>query len=137
MTPAGKVTLFPLPSTSYSPEHITAGPDGALWFTENSSQIGRITLQGKITEFAVPPYQDEYGRIDSEHPWGITTGPDGHIWFSVENDIGRITPQGAITENPMPAPTGPGIELTTGPNHALWFTQPAGNWIGRIALPVQ
>ena len=33
----------------------TAGPDGNLWFVENSAnKIGRITTAGVVTEFAVP-----------------------------------------------------------------------------------
>ena len=47
---------------------ITAGPDGALWFTESSGdKIGRITTQGTITEFTVP-----------EGSAGFTAGPDAH-----------------------------------------------------------
>jgi len=37
------------------PDQITAGPDGALWFTEaRGNKIGRITTEGAITEFALP-----------------------------------------------------------------------------------
>ncbi len=41
---AGTITEFPVPSGT--PEFITAGPDGNLWFTEfNGDKIGRITTQ--------------------------------------------------------------------------------------------
>src|SRR5215472_2990009 len=43
---AGQVTLYP----GVSPVGITAGPDGALWFTSFSS-IGRITTAGRVTRF--------------------------------------------------------------------------------------
>jgi hypothetical protein len=34
---------------------ITAGPDGALWFTEGPGEhIGHVTANGTITEFSVP-----------------------------------------------------------------------------------
>jgi hypothetical protein len=43
ITTAGVVTNYADPSIS-SPEGITAGPDGALWFTNfSNSSIGRIT----------------------------------------------------------------------------------------------
>ena len=39
------VTEFPVPTAGSSPFGITTGPDGNLWFTENSAnQIGRLTL---------------------------------------------------------------------------------------------
>jgi IPTL-CTERM motif len=43
MTPLGVVTEFAI-SDGANPVGITAGPDGALWFTEQSgNRIGRIT----------------------------------------------------------------------------------------------
>ncbi|HEY7124054.1 MAG TPA: hypothetical protein VH540_08910 [Ktedonobacterales bacterium] len=126
--------MFDLPSTARFPQDITAGPDGALWFTLNTSQIGRMTLQGVFTIFALPPFQDSYGRTNPEQPWGITTGPDGNLWFSGVQVIGRITPQGHMSEFSIPS-AGAGVELTAGPDQALWFTHPAGNWIGQLKLP--
>jgi virginiamycin B lyase len=63
------------------------GPDGALWFTEHAgSRIGRITLQGAITEYLVP--------TRASVPMVIAPGPDGALWFTeyYGNKIGRITP---------------------------------------------
>jgi len=38
---------YPTPSASSGPYGITAGPDGALWFTESfSNMIGRATTSG-------------------------------------------------------------------------------------------
>jgi hypothetical protein len=66
---------FPLPTTNSGPNQITAGPDGALWFTESfASQIGRITTSGVVTEYPTP--------TPSSNPSGITVGPDGAIWFT-------------------------------------------------------
>ena len=33
------------------PTNITVGPDGNLWFADNSSAIGRITTSGSVQEF--------------------------------------------------------------------------------------
>ena len=53
---------FPIPTINSSPYDITAGPDGALWFTEPGVKIGRITTAGVITEYPVPGVR----------PWGRT-----------------------------------------------------------------
>jgi streptogramin lyase len=50
-------TEFPVPTAASYPAHITAGPDGALWFTEwSGNQIGRITTgAGTTLTSASPP----------------------------------------------------------------------------------
>jgi virginiamycin B lyase len=53
----GQVTSikeYPLPA-GLGAGQITAGPDGALWFTEFTvSKIGRITTAGVVTEYSIP-----------------------------------------------------------------------------------
>ena len=54
MAGAATITEFPLPTGSGAPLAITAGPDGALWFTESeANKIGRIT-----TATPPPPSHD-------------------------------------------------------------------------------
>jgi len=49
------VTEFPIPTLNSGPYDIVSGPDGNLWFTEDSeNKIGRITPAGVITEFTIP-----------------------------------------------------------------------------------
>jgi len=49
------LTEYALPTAPSGPQSITAGPDGALWFTENGgNKIGRITTAGAVTEYTVP-----------------------------------------------------------------------------------
>ena len=65
---------------------------------------------------------------------GITRGPDGNIWFGEGSvaKLGRITPQGDITEFPVPNnPEG----ITTGPDGNLWFTEPTAGKIARFVPP--
>ncbi|HXB67737.1 MAG TPA: hypothetical protein VNY05_05810 [Candidatus Acidoferrales bacterium] len=100
---------------------ITSGPDGNLWFTENSNnKIGRMTTGGVVTEFAL--------ATPNSFPRGIATGSDGNIWFTEmgvpfanSGRIGRITPAGVITEFTVltlfSTPTG----ITPGPDGNLWF----------------
>jgi streptogramin lyase len=119
-------------SANSSPDGITAGPDGNLWFTEQNSpgRIGRITPAGTITEFTA-------GLTANSFPTGIAAGPDGNLWFTEQNNpgrIGRITPTGTITEftaglTANSVPTG----IAAGPDGNLWFTEAASpGRIGRI-----
>jgi virginiamycin B lyase len=126
---AHTVTEFILAIPASRPSAITAGPDGALWFTEAAGRIGRITTDGAITEFPI-----KGGGVLH----AITTGPDGALWFTnfTSKKIGRI-PATATAENPqlvefaVPGPAGP-LGIKRGTNGALWFTEGAGGKIGRI-----
>jgi streptogramin lyase len=138
ITPAGQVTEYPLPrdsgvSGASSCTHnqcivITSGPDGALWFTEaDTDKIGRITLAGQITEYAL--------TAGSSPQW-ITRGPDGNLWFTENgsNQIGRMTPAGSATRYPIPTANSSPFAITSGPDGTLWFTEQGGNQIGRITV---
>src|SRR5262245_43613468 len=67
----------------------------------------------------------------------IVTGPNGTIWFTGRHGerIGRITPEGVITEFPLPNPLSSPYEIVAGPDGNLWFTEEASRdeyKIGRI-----
>lgn len=84
-SPQRSITEFAvMPSSHSEPISIAVGPDGALWFTNFDDRIGRITVQGKITEFVVP--------TPNSRPTAIIAGPDGALWFTEAgaNKIGRI-----------------------------------------------
>src|SRR5436309_1380140 len=92
---AASITEFTIPTAVSSPSGITAGPDGALWFTEQNgavNQIGRLTTTGSFKEFGglSAPRPSYLG------PGGITAGPDGRLWFTEidANKIGAITTDG-------------------------------------------
>src|SRR6266705_1328383 len=135
----GTISEFPLPTPNFYPGGLLAGPDGNLWFPETvrqrcqSGKIGRITPEGKVSEFLL--------SSDSE-AGGITTGPDSNLWFiesacakSQNSKIGRITVSGTISEFSLSSNSNPS-EITTGRDHALWFTEFGNNIqndkIGRI-----
>jgi virginiamycin B lyase len=121
---AGVVTTYPHADIT-SPNGITQGPDGALWFTMRSvSKIGRMTTEGALTT---------YSHASISGPRHITTGPDGALWFTNadDNSIGRITTTGTVTSYAA----GDGItpfDIVTGPDGNLWFTAMGNNRIGRI-----
>lgn len=95
ITTDGKVTEFSRGiTTSEHPVGIAAGPDGAMWFTEYEtpssygvadSKIGRITMDGKITEYSK-------GITSTAGPGAIVAGPDGAMWFveSYTDETGRV-----------------------------------------------
>ncbi len=115
-------TSYTVPTFNAEPFGITAGPDGALWFTEQTgNKIGRISAAGEITEYPVPD-----GFLV-----GITAGPDGALWFgdAANLKVGRITTTGTVTEYPVPSVNA----ITAGPDGALWFTEYQELTIGRIS----
>lgn len=58
--------------------------------------------------------------------YGITAGPDGNVWFtdSAGDAIGKITPEGVVTEFPVEAPAGDVINgITRAADGSLVFTE--------------
>jgi streptogramin lyase len=129
ITPSGVVTEFPV--SNPPPRAIVAGPDGNLWFAENmvdppaNALIAKMTPNGVVTQvFSLPSGSDP----------ALTLGPDGNIWFTEywNAAIGRITPDGTITQFPIPYPAN---DIVTGPDGNLWFdagSTPPANSLGRI-----
>ena len=70
------------------------------------------------------------------NPVGIAAGPDGNVWFAElgGDNIGRITPDGTITEFPLPVSNSQPFAIALGTDGAMWFTEAAGNRIGRIEV---
>ena len=131
---------FPLPPNSGA-QAMTRGPDGNLWFTEQTAnKIGRITPSGMTSLFSIPTA----GSL----PAGITHGPDGNLWFAESaapgdnlpgggttmavGAIGRITPHGVVTEFPIPTAGSHTNFVAPGPDGNVWFTEMSGNKIGKI-----
>jgi virginiamycin B lyase len=143
----GTVVDFLIVTTPNSgPTGITAGPDGFMWFTEQTAnKIGRIEVFGQagspigtVTDFFIVTTPDSA-------PTGITQGPDGRLWFTERdgNKIGRInpiaepgTPIGTVTDFPIPTLNSGPLGITQGPDGSLWFTEGIANQIGRVRVPV-
>ncbi|HEV3092255.1 MAG TPA: hypothetical protein VGX91_12520 [Candidatus Cybelea sp.] len=94
ITTSGTVTEYSKGITpTEEPTGIAAGPDGAMWFTEyetydsyeiRDSKIGRIAMNGKVTE---------YSQISSTSaPGAIVKGDNDELWFveSYADETGRI-----------------------------------------------
>jgi virginiamycin B lyase len=123
VTPSGAITAFPLPAPTREPLGITAGPDGNLWFGEQShGRIGRMTTSGVLTEFPINT---------TNSVQGIAAGPDGNLWFgeaAPNHDlVGVMTVAGRYREFPTPTPqAGPG-RPAAGPDGYMWFPELAGS----------
>ena len=93
---------------------ITAGPDGNLWFTEEShNAVGRITPGAVITELTA--------GFPTGSPRGIVTGPDGNLWVAMAGGngaIARVTKAGDVTEFDVPTPGDPN-DIAVGPDGNL------------------
>ena len=113
------------------PIGIAAGPDGAMWFTnQGSASIGRITTGGVVTTYTSPGLQAAYA---------IAAGHDGALWFTSfaaggSSSIGRVTTSGLISIYADPTIKTP-FGITAGPDGAVWFTNRDTNSIGRITTP--
>src|SRR5918992_937603 len=137
--PAAAVAIDEFP-VGPNPGGITAGPDGALWFVEEGTptSIARITTAGVVTNrFSVPTTGTTLPPTDPNYVNAldqITLGPDGNLWFTQprDNQIGVITPAGALTEYNVSVPDARPDAITRGPDNNLWFTAPGATAIGRI-----
>jgi streptogramin lyase len=113
------VTITEFSAAGMAPDHITAGPDGNLWFTDDlHASIGRITPQGSVQQFSA-------GISKGVRFGDIAAGPDGNVWFTEPNlsRVGRIAPSGAVDEfrfasNLQFTPT----SITAGSDGNLWMT---------------
>lgn len=121
----GRIKLFDDTFGDPVPDGITAGPDGALWFTDPGNDVvGRITIKGVYT------LQQPAGVEVSD---GITTAPDNALYFTAAQSnaqIGKITTDGTVTLFDDPGGSYP-QGITVGLDGALWFAESNGT-VGRM-----
>jgi streptogramin lyase len=146
ITPTGQITEFPTytaTSANVSPEAITAGPDGNLWFTffgrDNgfgfANGVGRITPSGMVTQFLNDPSCLCGPVTPATSPFAITAGPDGgpptgleaNIWF-IGTDSGGEEFVGPFFTGSFPPPLAVQGGLTAGPDHNVWWIQNGNIW---------
>ena len=154
ITPTGTVERFTAglsPRTEYVGP-FAAGADGNTWFRVEkrarsdvgASAIGRITPTGQITEFhrCLRPMPEFAG------PNFLTLGPDGNVWFTTwpsgdtahptrasTPSIGRIAPDGEITEFRLGLHPSSQPEQLVAAGGRLWFIDRETGAIGMIAPP--
>jgi virginiamycin B lyase len=124
---ATAITEFPIPTAGSTPQGITAGSDGNLWFAESTggSRIGQITPGGSINEFS---------GLTGASFW-ITSGPGGNLWTTEPgaNAIGVLSTAGTVVnEFTVTTPNSLPDQIAAGPDGNAWFTEYVANQIGMI-----
>jgi streptogramin lyase len=133
-------TSFPAGTTNGAPVAIVAGPNGHIWFTEQSvggstgGRIGEMTTAGTIvTETQVNPVTTTVGIN------GLATGPDvtassTSLWFT-ESPLGIVAKMDpatyGVTEYQITGTARP-TAITAGPDGNMYFVDQGNNAIGQI-----
>ena len=131
MATDGTVTLTK--SVSGTPGPIAPATDGSMWFTGSGGAVSRVAPDGGLSRLLVS------GRSSTTRatggPGSMVTGPDGALWFTQSNPagLGRIAPDGSVTEMPLSAFGRDLGGLTVGPDGGLWFTAPSARMVGRLS----
>jgi virginiamycin B lyase len=139
MTLSGSVTEYPVPAAFIAPRFITVGPDGAIWFTGDTAQVGRMDLAGGgFRYYNMPEFPGPVVAAQS----AIRTGPDGNLWFGVTPVSGlskmyRVTPAGQETAFLLANEAAAVNDIVAGPDGALWFSEESASKIGRITTAGQ
>jgi streptogramin lyase len=118
-----------------TPSHLTAGPDGALWFAQPSSvdptksSLTRLLPSGLRTEYPIATGPATIG--------GISAGADGSLWFSQGSSsptsfepVRMTLPDGAI--QPWGGTTQSGA-LALGSDGNIWFSDGPGQLLRTAA----
>jgi virginiamycin B lyase len=111
----GKITEFRTRQSGSGPHTLIQGPDGVIWFTEQSAdRIGRLDpASGDIRE-----YETRGG------PYGLALSKDGAVWFCQLSGhrLGRLDPAtGKITEIELPRGSGPRRVAANADGSLLWW----------------
>ena len=152
ITPSGTITEYQIPVAlaprRIDPEHpitpnaITAGPDGNMWFTDdNGAYVGSITTSGVISLYPVlgTSLPNIAGYV------GITAGPDGNLWvsdqggtatgsgFTTTENVTKVSTSGSLVGTyALSSGSLPGI-IVPGPDGNLWVMErKAGGGIARV-----
>jgi virginiamycin B lyase len=118
------------------PECVTAGPDRALWVTEDVDQdfgspsIVKIGVDGR----RLADYR--YSEIASPAGLDIVAGPANAVWFTDEENtsIWRLSTGGGFTKYSIGSMVPQGLAF--GPDGAFWFAEIVGRGayaVGRMA----
>ncbi|MFT4286097.1 hypothetical protein [Nocardioides sp.] len=119
----------------YADVESTLGPDGALWYSDGSNRIERITESGSLTTY---PATGDNGEIVS-----MTTS-GGNIWYaqfspgslfvrSYDGIVAKMSTSGIPTPFPSPYPDLLPAGLTPASDGGVWFTTHHGAGIGHVS----
>lgn len=133
---SGATATFFTGNANSQPESIRAIGNN-LWIgLQNLNQVLIVNASGVTQGSATPPA--------GTGPQGLTLGPDGNVWVTgifngTLNAFSATNPFSLISSVTVPAGVGAEpIDIITGPDNALWFTEQIGNGtttnIGRMPI---
>lgn len=113
----------------------TLGPDGALWFSDGSGVIKRLTEAGQQTNF---PATGDGGYITSMttsggNIWYSKFSPGSWLFSSREGIVARMSPAGVPTPFPSPYENLIPAALIPAADGGVWFTTHHGGGIGHVS----
>jgi streptogramin lyase len=118
------------------PWGITNGGDGALWFSQYpqlQSEVGQSSAIGRMSTGGAVTYYSTTGTMANGLASAITFNSiDGNVWFTDNENVGKVTPGGNVTEYPVPVGAGAGYGITAAPDGSLWFIEWNVNSIGHM-----
>jgi virginiamycin B lyase len=107
---------FPLPGGG-APNVVKVDGE-SIWFTDGkNAAIGRLDpLSGAVVELPVP---------SGAAPFFLALGADGSRWFSEPSGVGRLSPEGVVTEwvVTLEHPDDNIEEISLDPHGDLWFAE--------------
>jgi virginiamycin B lyase len=118
-------TVYEFPVTG-SPQYISRGPDGNMYFTNSNNTVVKITKTGIISPFTIP--------TNNANPQGITLGENGSLWFTEfsSSKIGEMTTSGSFNEFGTLFGGDTPRMLTDRGDGTIWYTGSAENHIGYV-----
>ncbi len=111
---------------------VARGADSKLWYSKNAA-IGFIDVNGSVTEY---PISYSFGNLIND----LILGSDGNIWYTKSGEsnysgyIGRIKPDGIISEYLVPVYISKPFGITSGPDGNIWFGDSRAGIIGRVNM---
>jgi len=113
-----------------------AAADGGMWLAASGGAVSRVAPDGGLSHLLDPTRSAPAPTTRAAGgPGSMVTGPDGALWFTQANPagLGRMAPDGHVTEFPLPAFGRDLGGLTLGPDGGLWFTAPSARMVGRLS----
>lgn len=132
-----EILEFPMLGPDRVPGVLAVDAQDNIWFTAGgggfsrlaavplNNKIGKLSPDGKITEFETP-------TIESG-PTSIHVGREGHIWFTERggNKLGELDPAtGKIKEYEIPSPMSAATGITVDPEGRVWYAAKMSSKIG-------
>lgn len=127
---SGTITELPLPATAGIVRHMTAGPNGNVWFTQDpngsddkqaSGTVGRMTPTGAVSDVAI---------LTGNGPLNcITSGADNSLWVCGRGLL-HLSVAGAVNVVALPTADNAVISIVSTSQGPVWFAEAAASGPG-------